>query len=212
MATRRTTRARQDYLKALYALGGSGGIVPTSRLAEDGLVVLASGRGARLSAAGRRVALDLVRRHRILESFLVRVLGLDWSEVHADAEILEHHVSDRVLEAMDRLAGHPREDPHGHQIPDARGRFKRRPLLPLSALPKGAAAVVREIRDADRRRMSRWKQIGLVPGAPVVVREVRPLDDVFELEVGGKTLVSGGAGLEGILVQLTRRGSHAPAR
>src|SRR5688572_30433044 len=139
---RKATRARQDYVKALYALGGSGAIVPTSqlaarlsvsapsttnmlrRLAGDGLVALVPGRGARLSAAGRRLALDLVRRHRILESFLVRVLGLDWSEVHEDAEILEHHVSDRVLQAMDRLAGHPQEDPHGHPIPDRKGRMR----------------------------------------------------------------------------------------
>src|SRR5262245_41723061 len=216
------TRARQDYVKTLYSLGGTGAIVPTSklaarlgvsapsatnmlrRLADDGLVALAPGRGARLSPAGRRLALHLVRRHRILESFLVQVLGLDWSEVHAEAEVLEHHVSDRVLDAMDRLAGHPQEDPHGHPIPDARGRVPRRSLVPLATLPEGATAVVREIHDADGRRMARWKQAGLVPGATVRVRGVRPIEDVFEIEASGRTLVTGSVGLSGIMVQPSR--------
>jgi DtxR family Mn-dependent transcriptional regulator len=216
---RKATRARQDYVKTLFSLGGAGTIVPTSRLAArlavsapsatnmlrrlaaDGLVVLAPGRGARLSVAGRRLALHLVRRHRILESFLVQVLGLDWSEVHEDAEILEHHVSDRVLDAMDRLAGHPQEDPHGHPIPDAHGRLRRRALVPLATLPEGSTAVVREVHEADGRRMARWKQAGLVPGATVRVRGVRPLDDVIEIEAAGGTLVTASAGLSGIMVQ-----------
>lgn len=223
---RKATRARQDYVKILYSLGGAGSIVPTSRLAArlgvsapsatnmlrrlaaDGLVALAPGRGARLSGAGRRLALHLVRRHRILESFLVQVLGLDWSEVHEDAEILEHHVSDRVLTAMDRLAGHPQEDPHGHPIPDANGRLPRRALVPLAALPEGATAVVREVHDSDGRRMVRWKQAGLVPGAKVRMRGVRPLDDVFEIEASGGTLITGSVGLSGIMVQPSRRGSN----
>lgn len=227
---RKATRARQDYVKTLYALGGAEVIVPSSqlagrlgvsapsstnmlrRLAGDGLVVLAPGRGARLSAAGVRLALHLVRRHRILESFLVRVLGLDWAEVHEEAEILEHHVSDRVLEAMNQLAGHPQEDPHGHPIPDARGRLRRRTLVPLATLPEGATAVVREVHDADGRRMSRWKQAGLVPGATVHVRGVRPLEDVFEIEASGGMLVTGSLGLSGIMVEPARGGRHARTR
>src|SRR5262245_66010252 len=117
------TRSKQDYLKALYALAPEGEVVPTSRLAArlevsapsvtnmlgrlaaERLVAHTPRAGARLTAAGQRRALEVVRRHRILEAFLVKVLGLDWSEVHEDAEILEHHVSDRLLEAMDRAAG-----------------------------------------------------------------------------------------------------------
>jgi DtxR family Mn-dependent transcriptional regulator len=179
------------------------------RLAAERLVRHAPRVGARLTAEGRRRALEIVRRHRILETFLVKILGFDWSEVHDDAEVLEHHVSDRVLEAIDRLVGHPHEDPHGHPIPDIRGRVRQRALVPLATLRAGAAAVVREIRDADGRRMARWKQIGLVPGAVVRVREVRPLDDVFELTVGGRKLVTGGRGLEGILVQVRTGRIHA---
>jgi len=138
------TRSKQDYVKALLVLAPAGEPVGTSRLAarlkvsapsvtnmlarlaREGLVTHTPRAGARLTARGRREALGMVRRHRILETFLVRVLGLAGSEVHADAEVLEHHVSDRVLAAIDRLVGHPDHDPHGRPIPDARGRMRPR--------------------------------------------------------------------------------------
>ena len=222
----RLSRSRQDYLKALYALAPGGEAVPTSRiaahlgvsppsvtamlgrLAGEKLVAHAPRAGARLTPRGRREALEMVRRHRILETFLVRVLGLDWSEVHADAEVLEHHISDRVLSAIDRLVGHPAEDPHGHPIPDARGRMAARTLTPLAAVPRGGRATVRELRDADVRRMEHWKAVGLVPGAEVRVREVRALDDVFELDVAGRRLVTGSEGLDGVLVQVNKGAAH----
>ncbi len=228
MTTRRPprtlSRSRQDYLKALYVLDPSGGAVPPSRiaarlgvsapsvtnmlqtLAAEGLVNHPRRAGANLTAEGRRQALTMVRRHRVLETFLARVLGLDWSEVHEEAEVLEHHISDRVLDAIDRLMSHPSEDPHGHPIPDGHGRLARRALAPLVTLPLGARATVREIRDRDRRRMAAWKIAGLVPGARVRMCEVRALDDVFELEVEGRRLVTGSEGLDGILVE-RRRGS-----
>jgi DtxR family Mn-dependent transcriptional regulator len=221
------TRSKQDYLKALYALGPAGEPVPTSaiaarlavsapsvtnmlgRLAAERLVRHAPRAGARLTAAGRRAAIGMVRRHRLIETFLVRVLGLDWSDVHADAEVLEHHISDRVLAAIDRLIGHPHEDPHGHPIPDALGRMRRRPLLPLVDLELGARATVREIRDADHRRMARWKEVGLVPGAGVRVREIRALDDVIVVEIAGRRLVTGSEGLDGVLVEVRKRPGRA---
>ena len=220
------TRSKQDYLKALYALGPGGEVVATSSLASRLAVSAPSVNrmlgnlagephvthtpraGARHTALGRRQALGMVRRHRILETFLVRVLGLDWSEVHEDAEVLEHHISDRVLEAIDRVMKHPVEDPHGHPIPDRRGRLRVRTLAPLASLPLGARATVREIRDRDRRRLAHWKQAGLVPGARVRMREVRALDDVFEIDVDGRRLVTGSEGLDGVLVERRREGSH----
>jgi DtxR family transcriptional regulator, Mn-dependent transcriptional regulator len=222
------TRSRQDYLKALYALDPGNASVPTSalaaqlgvsapsvtnmlaRLAAERLVRHAPRAGARLTARGRREALAMVRRHRILETFLVRVLGFDWSEVHADAEILEHHISPKVLDAIDRLVGHPHEDPHGHPIPDREGHMRTRSLRPLVGLARGGRAVVREIRDADRPRMARWKSAGLVPGAHVHMREVRPLDDVFELEVGRHRMVTGSEGLEGVMVEVHGRARRHP--
>ena len=214
------TRSRQDYLKALYALEPDGEVVATSalatrlgvsppsvtnmlrRLAAERLVTHTPRAGARLTPRGRRLALDIVRRHRILETFLVRVLGLDWSEVHEDAEVLEHHISDRVLEAIDRLVGHPAEDPHGHVIPDRDGNVPQRALIPLAAVVAATRVVVREIRDADHARMTRWKAAGLVPGAAVRMADVRPIDDVFEIEVAGQRLVLGSDGITGIWVEL----------
>jgi DtxR family Mn-dependent transcriptional regulator len=212
------SRSQQDYLKALYLLAEEGLPVTTSRLAahlgvkapsvtnmiarlaQDGLVRHSPRAGARLTARGRREALRIVRRHRILETFLVRVLGLDWSQVHDDAEILEHHISDRVLDAIDRLTGHPSEDPHGHLIPDATGRLAHRSLVPLGALHEGALAVVREIQDADGGRLARWQEIGLVPGATVRVRGVRAAEGTVEIEVAGRRHVTGAAAIAGVMV------------
>ena len=216
------TRSRQDYLKALLQLGVGEPVAVSAlarhlgvsapsvtnmlaRLAEEKLVALQRRGAAKLSPEGEREALRVLRRHRILETFLVRVLGLDWSEVHEDAEVLEHHVSERVLEALDRYMDHPTEDPHGHPIPDRRGRVARRSLAPIGALATGARAVVREIRDRDRSRMARWKQAGLVPGAELVVRAANRDDDVFEIEIAGRRLVTGSEGLEGVLVERVGR-------
>jgi DtxR family Mn-dependent transcriptional regulator len=225
------SRSRQDYLKALYALGPDGVPVSTSRLAarlgvsppsvtnmlacltRDGLVRHAPREGASLTEAGRRAALAMVRRHRILETFLVRVLGLDWAEVHDDAEVLEHHISERVLEAMDRLTGHPHEDPHGHPIPDARGRMRERRLVSLGRLERGASAVVREIRETQMARMERWKQYGLVPGARVRVRDVDELEGMVVLEIDGRRVRASRTGLEGVRVEPVRaRPSRSTAR
>jgi len=216
------TRSRQDYLKALFVLSPTGEAVPTSRLAAHlgvkppsvtnmvaqlaavGLVSHSPRAGARLTVRGRREALNIVRRHRILEAFLVGVLALDLAEVHEDAEVLEHHVSDRLLEAIDRFLKRPTEDPHGHPIPDAKGRLAKRALVPLAALAKGARAKVREIDDEDAARLARWREIGLVPGATVWLRDVRPLDGVVELEVTGRRHVTSISSLDGILVQRMR--------
>lgn len=214
------SRSMEDYLKALHALSPAGERVATShlagrlrvsapsvtvmlgRLAEARLVTYAPRAGARLTPAGRRRALDMLRRHRILEAFLAGVLRLDWADVHEEAEVLEHHISPRVLDAIDRLLGHPGEDPHGHPIPDRRGRIRRRALRPLAGLAEGARATVREVRaEGDRDRMARFKAVGLVPGARVTMRAARDGDDVFDLEVEGRRFTSGGRGLEGIWVE-----------
>ncbi len=134
----------EDYLKTLYAvhqssgdatnvpigrLASAMGVVPGTAtsmmkaLADAGLVEYASRAGVRLSPRGERLALHVLRRHRIVELFLVEVLGLDWSVVHEEADLLEHAISDRVLEKLDLLLGSPRFDPHGDPIPTSEGTF-----------------------------------------------------------------------------------------
>lgn len=217
------SRSRENYLKALLQLSAEGPVAVSvlarhlrisapsvtnmlARLARERLVVLGPRGAARLSPAGASAALQVLRRHRLLETFLVNVLELDWSEVHEDAEELEHHVSERVLDALDRFMGHPTDDPHGHPIPDREGRLARRTLAPLAALPAGSAAEVREVRGGDdRARMARWKKTGLVPGAQVRMVQANSDDGVFTLEISGRRLVSGREGLEGIMIERRTR-------
>src|SRR5215831_13662321 len=218
------SRSRQNYLKALLQLGADGA-VPVSalarrlgvsapsvtnmlaRLAEERLVDLGPRGAASLTGSGERAASLVLRRHRLLETFLARVLELDWSEVHEDAEELEHHVSERVVDAIERLMGHPTEDPHGHPIPDRHGRLARRALSPIAALPQGSRARVREVRGgADRARLARWKRSGLVPGAHVRMLESHPDEGVFTLEIAGRRVVSGCEGLDGVMIERRPRG------
>ncbi|MEQ1832491.1 MAG: metal-dependent transcriptional regulator [Candidatus Eisenbacteria bacterium] len=217
------SRSRENYLKALLQLRTGQPVAVSvlarhlrvsapsvtnmlARLAEERLVTLGARGAAELSADGERAALQVLRRHRLLETFLVRVLELDWSEVHEDAEELEHHVSERVLDALDRFMGHPTDDPHGHPIPDRRGRLERRALEPLASLPAGSRAQVREVRGGDdRARMARWKRSGLVPGARVRMLEANAEDGVYTLEIAGRRLVSSRDGLEGVLIDRRAR-------
>ena len=212
--------AREDYLKAIYHLGRGGRKVHTTelaralsvskpsvtamvkRLAGEGLVDYSPRRGVRLAQSGRDATMQVVRRHRLLETFLVEVLGLDWSEVHEEAEVLEHHLSDRMVDAIDRVLGHPREDPHGHPIPDAEGRLRQRDLTPLQDLGAGESGTVREVRTDTSERLQRWKELGLVPGADLCMRERQDLEDVMHIDIGDRTIVTGTEGVEGVFVEL----------
>jgi len=171
------------------------------RLDEAGLVEHSPRQGARLTEEGWLATMRVVRRHRLLETFLVEVLGLDWSEVHVEAEVLEHHLSRRMVDAIDRLLGHPSEDPHGHPIPDAEGRLRTRELLPLVDLAAGERGTVREVRTAEAERLQRWKELGLVPGAPVAMEAKQALEDVMHVRVGGRELATGTEGVDGVFVE-----------
>lgn len=211
--------AREDYLKAIYHLTEGDDRVSTSALAERlgvrdpsvtamlkrlaaaGLVDYESRQGALLTDEGRVSTMRVVRRHRLLEAFLVEILDLDWSEVHEEAEILEHHLSERIVDAMDHVLGHPFEDPHGHPIPDSEGRIRARQLEPLAALPAGAVATVRELRSDEPERLVRWKQLGLVPGARCKILDRRELDEVLQVRVNGTDCLTGIRALDGVYVE-----------
>jgi len=211
--------ASEDYLKAIFYLSHDGGRVSTTtlarqlgvskpsvtsmlkRLAEKGLVDYVPGQGGALTEGGRLATMRVVRRHRLLETFLVEVLHLDWSEVHAEAEVLEHHLSARMVDAIDRLLGHPSEDPHGHPIPDGHGRLRTRDLVPLGHLAAGERGTVREVRTAEKGRLQRWKELGLVPGAPVAMKAKQDLEDVMHVRVGDRELATGTEGVDGVFVE-----------
>lgn len=214
------TTAVQDYLKAIHRLGGDRRMVSPveiaerlrvrapsvtgmlKRLSESGLIEYESGKGARLSAAGLLEARRVIRRHRLVELFLHRVLGIDWSEVDAEAEALEHAISPRLEEAIARHLGEqlnePLEDPHGHLIPDQAGRLAARDLRPVASFRPGERFVVREVQDDDPDRLKRWRQLGLTPGTHAAILSHQPHDDVFEIEVAGHTIYIGSEGLSGL--------------
>src|SRR5678815_1500091 len=127
-----------DELVSMGKLAASMGVVPgtatsmVKALADSGLVSYEPRSGAKLTKGGEQLALHVLRRHRLVELFLVKVLGLDWSEVHDEAEHLEHAVSDKVLERIDAILGHPSVDPHGDPIPTSEGKVAPQKLLSLA--------------------------------------------------------------------------------
>ena len=113
------------------------------------------------------------------------MLGLDWSEVDAEAEALEHAISPRLEQAIAAHLGEPLEDPHGHPIPTAAGELRHRDLQRLCEFRAGQRVVIREAQDDNPDRLRRWRELGLMPGATVRIVGYQPLDDLFEVEVGG---------------------------
>lgn len=213
------TQAVQDYLKAIHRLGGADRTVSPAelaarlevraasvtgmlkRLAEGGWIVYQSGRGARLTPLGRTEARRVIRRHRLMELFLTRVLGLDWSEVDAEAEALEHSISPRLEQAIADYLGEPLEDPHGHLIPTREGNLARRELRPLHAFQPGQRVVIREVQDDSPERLRRWSTLGLLPGETVTLRRHQALDGTFEIQVGDQIVTLAAEGLAGLFAE-----------
>jgi DtxR family Mn-dependent transcriptional regulator len=210
------TRAVQDYLKAIHLLGGAETMVSPldmaarlrvrgpsvtgmlKRLAEAGWIKYEPGRGARLTPRGIAEARRVIRRHRLVELFLTRVLGLDWSEVDAEAEALEHAISPRLEQALADYLGEPLEDPHGHPIPTSEGALTRRHLQRLCDFRAGQRIVIREAQDDHPGRLRRWQALGLTPGATVRIVRFEPLDNLFEVEVGDSLVRLGPEALAGL--------------
>jgi DtxR family transcriptional regulator, Mn-dependent transcriptional regulator len=174
------------------------------RLADAGWIDYEPGTGARLTEAGVAEARRVIRRHRLVELFLTRVLGLDWSEVDAEAEALEHAISPRLEQAIAAHLGEPGEDPHGHPIPGSDGTIIRRQLRPLSTFAAGERVLIREVRDDNPERLRHWQSLGLMPGVTVEFLRHQPLDDLFELRIGKAVLPVGSEGLVGLLGELAQ--------
>jgi DtxR family Mn-dependent transcriptional regulator len=210
------TPAVQDYLKAIHSLGGAEQMVTPidiasrlqvkapsvtgmlKRMEAAGLITYGVGHGAQLTESGIAQARRVIRRHRLLELFLTQVLGLDWSEVDAEADALEHAISPRLEQALAAYLGEPVEDPHGHPIPTARGDLQKRDLKPLHEFRPGQRIVIREVQDDNPDRLRHWQSMGLVPGTIVTFTAYQPLDDMFDLQVDGRTIHVGSEGLAGL--------------
>ncbi len=220
------TRAVQDYLKAIHSFGGAERVVSPrelatrlevraasvtgmlKRLAEGGWIEYEPGEGARLTARGTAEARRVIRRHRLMELFLTKVLGLDWSEVDAEAEALEHAISPRLEQAIADYLGEPLEDPHGHPIPTREGTLARRDLRPLHSFPAGQRVLIREVQDDHPERLRRWSDLGLLPGATVTLLRHHVLDGTFEVQVGDKMVTLAAEGLAGLLAEAVVPGSR----
>ena len=138
--------------------------------------------GATLTEPGRTVALEVLRHHRLLELYLKEVMGFSWDEIHEEAEILEHHISERFEDRIEEMLGHPERDPHGPPIPARDGTVDDLPTRSLADLTEGDAAPIDHVADEDGDLL---EQRGLLPGATVEVLETRPLDGLLVMAVDG---------------------------
>ncbi len=200
-----TTEAVDDYLKAIFEIAGDEGRASTVSLAKRLAVAPASvtgmlrklaehqppwveyekHRGARLSASGRLRALEIIRHHRLIELFLHNSLGYSWDEVHAEAEKLEHAISETFEDRIAEKLGNPEIDPHGHPIPRKDGTIPQRDEIPLLDLPVGSEATVSRVSDSDPDILRYLFGLGIVPGAALVLGERGPFDGPLLLKVGG---------------------------
>ena len=191
----------ENYLKAIYQLGASGQRVKTKELAEqleislpsvtsmlkslgqEGLVDYRAYKGVRLTDEGRQIALSVIRNHRLIEAFLVRTLGYSWDEVHEEAERLEHAVSDRLVDRIDRFLSYPRFDPHGDPIPDATGEIIDRDTEPLSEIGAGSGVHLERVLDQTPEVLRHLDRLGLRPHADLEVVEVLAVDGQMTLRI-----------------------------
>jgi len=203
MSGRTLSRSVEDYLKAIYGLGESGEAASTSaiaealeiqpasvtgmikRLAEAGLLEHVPYRGVRLTKHGVKEALRVVRRHRILETYLCERLGYAWDDVHGEAERLEHAASDELIEKMAAALEFPRHDPHGAPIPTVAGDIESTGgLSTLADARPGARLRIRAVRDEDSADLRSMAAEGLVPGARVLVAKAQRVEGAVEFSLG----------------------------
>jgi len=181
----------EDYLKTIYALASRGEPVTTSGLAQELGVSSPSvsamakrlqteqllqrpGGGWVLTERGEQAALRVIRRHRLVETFLARTLGMGWDEVHAEAEVLEHVLSDRLEERIDTALGHPTHDPHGDPIPPRHGHHTEAVGHPLDAAPPGCRFRIERVSDRDSAALRYLSALGIAPGVVLDVEEPEP--------------------------------------
>ena len=215
--------AIEDYAKAIYALEGRGssavstnaiaerlGVTAASasgmvkRLGELGLVEHEPYRGVALTDDGRRVALEVMRHHRLLELYLVKSLGVPWDRVHAEAEVLEHVLSEELEELIAAKLGDPTVDPHGDPIPTRELTIDEIPTQSLQALQAGASGTFTRISDSDPDMLRFLADRGIAPGDEFEVIEKQPFDGPLFVRFGDHTEVLGGTLATAMRVEVRR--------
>jgi DtxR family Mn-dependent transcriptional regulator len=207
--TRDLTASVQDYAKAIFTLESRHGAASTTELAALlevrpasvsgmlrklsalGLVEHERYRGVRLTDHGRRVALEVIRHHRLVELFLVESLGMTWDEVHAEAEVLEHALSEELEELIAAKLGNPTVDPHGDPIPTRDLELAETPGLALAELEPGDRATFVRVSDSDPGMLRFLGERGIVPGARLELVERQPFDGPLFVRVGDEVHVLG---------------------
>lgn len=203
------SQAIEDYLKAIYTLEAEGDKATTSkisaaldvssasatnmvkRLSKMGLVDYESYKGARLTEAGQKIALEIIRHHRLLELYLLEVMGYSWDEVHEEAEKLEHHISERFEDKIAQLLDDPTHDPHGDPIPTKEGLMPEMDSEPLVHANKGEKLIVSRVRDQDPELLRYLENIGLLPGTKVEILEKAPFEGPITLLIENSEQVVG---------------------
>jgi DtxR family Mn-dependent transcriptional regulator len=174
-------------------------------LAEAGLAIYEPYAGVRLTPAGEKLAAAVLRRHRLVEQFLVQVMGMSWDEVHDEAEQLEHAVSDRLIERIDAMLGHPAVDPHGDPIPDSDGVIHSPELATLLTCAMHQPLRVSRVVDQDAAFLRFIEQSRLKPGQAVVVEERDPAADRVTVKTGSASLALGQRAASKVLVEPARK-------
>ena len=199
------TEAVEDYAKALHALAKrSDGAVSTSALAERlgvspgsvtamlkrmgemGLVEHEPYRGALLTAEGERVALEVIRHHRLLEAYLTEILGMPWDRVHDEAEVLEHYISEELEERIASALGNPDHDPHGDPIPSRDLAVETAAGVPLAELEPGGGGTLARVSDSDPEMLRFLAERDIRPGSRLIVNEREPFGGSVSIEVDGQ--------------------------
>lgn len=211
----------EDYLKAIYQvcaaqtveaaatgdlaerLRVTPGSVTTmlQRLSDAGLVKYQSHRGAKLTSSGRKLALNVLRRHRLMELFLVKTLGLTWDEIHAEAENLEHAVSERLIDRIDELLGFPERDPHGDPIPNSDGTLRTHIGEPLANCAVETCFVLERVLDQTPEFLRYLSEGGLEPGSAGKLIETHPSVGIMTVEVASKRLSLSAEAAQNMLVR-----------
>jgi len=201
----------EDYLKAIYAIGGGSGAAATNdiaqrldlapasvsgmvrRLADQGLLAYERYHGVKLTESGRRAALRTLRRHRVIEAYLAQALGYPWDRVHEEAERLEHAASDELVDRMAAMIGEPEVDPHGAPIPTRDGSVDETVYRSLAELEVGSTGVVARVSDEDAEMLRYLAELGIVPGKRLSVKAHAPFDGPITLNVSRQELSIGPA-------------------